>query len=155
VTQRISSFANRAFYHALDSVPEVKNVEVDEQSHADSAEAHVGQELRFVNGMYGVCGFHFDDDSGFDKEIDSISELKFVALINNWQGHFCRDLESSTSQFVRKAALVGTFQEPWTEYGVNFHYRGYYEPGDLVYCKGVMCRTCHAYRISQFRCVPP
>src|SRR5581483_1616981 len=35
-------------HHALDSVAELENIEVDKQTYADSAQAHVGKDLGFV-----------------------------------------------------------------------------------------------------------
>ncbi len=55
-----------AIHHSLDSIAKVKDVEIDQQGHADSAQAPVAKELCLVDGMECVNGFHFDNDSAFD-----------------------------------------------------------------------------------------
>jgi hypothetical protein len=49
--------------HSLDSVLQVQDVEVDQKAHVDSAQAYVGEELRFVDRVDGFDGFHFDNDT--------------------------------------------------------------------------------------------
>ena len=39
------------------------------------AQVHVGQQLRLMNRVEGFDGFHFYDDSVFNDQIDTVSNL--------------------------------------------------------------------------------
>jgi len=49
-------------------------------------------------------GFHFDYDSVFDHQIDSISDLELLAFVDDWQGHLGCHLDATSSQFVPRQA---------------------------------------------------
>jgi hypothetical protein len=70
--------------HPLDSIFQVKDVEVDQETDTDSAETHVGEKLGFMDGMDRVHSFHFDYDSGF-YQVDSVSDFELLSLIDNRQ----------------------------------------------------------------------
>lgn len=48
--------------HALDTVPEMRDVEVDQESDLLSAETHVGEELCVVYSVKRFHAFHFDNN---------------------------------------------------------------------------------------------
>jgi hypothetical protein len=65
-----------------------RTLKVDQQTHTDAAQSHIGEQLRFVDRVENVYGFHFDHDSVLDHQINSISDFEFLAVIHNWLGHF-------------------------------------------------------------------
>lgn len=86
-----------AVYHALDSVAETKNIEIDQQAYPDAAQAHVGEELGFVDWVENVDRLHFYNDSPFHDQIDSLSDFQFVALVHDWQRDFGCECKAATS----------------------------------------------------------
>jgi hypothetical protein len=62
-----------AMHHALDSVAELENIEVDKQTYADSAQAHVGEDLGFVCRVESVDGLHFYNHSFLHDQVDAVS----------------------------------------------------------------------------------
>jgi hypothetical protein len=110
-----------AVYHALDSITEPQHVEVDQEAHRNSAEAHVGQKLGFVDWMDRLYGFHFDDDLPLYDQIDSISNFELLTFVYHRQRSLRSDLQASIAQFVSEARLVGTLEQSGAEDGVNLH----------------------------------
>lgn len=108
-----------------------------------------------MNGVNRVNGFHFDYDSAFNDQIDSISNFDFLAFIDNWQRNFDRDFEPAASQFVCEAGLVGAFQQARTEHRVDLH-RGIHNGAcDFVDAIGMRpSRSSHVSCITDFPCVP-
>jgi len=102
-------------HHTLDFVSQVEDVEIDQQAHRYSAQSHVGQELRLINRVDGLDGFHFHYDSVFNDEIDAISDFELLPFIDHWLSYFSCNFETAASQFLRQAGLVGAFQKAGTE----------------------------------------
>jgi hypothetical protein len=57
-----------------------------------------------VEGVDAVNGFHFNHDSAFDHQVDSVSHLELMALIDYGHGPFSWDFETAASQFVRQTS---------------------------------------------------
>jgi hypothetical protein len=135
--------------HPFNAVAEMEDVEIDEEADTDSAEAHVRQQLRLVNGMEGLGRFHFHYDSMFHDQIDAISDFEFVALIDDGQGYFSCDFETAASQFVRQAGLVCALKKTWPEDGVHLQGSIYDRTGYVVYVTGMgSCGRGHPYCIT-------
>ena len=129
-----------AIHHAFDSVSEAQNIEVDEQTHAHATKPHVREKLSFVDWMDRLYRLHFDNDSTLDHQIDAISDFKLVSFVNHRQGDFHRHIQTTVSEFMCKAGLIGAFKKPGSESRVDLH-RGIYDgTGDLVYRKSVRTR---------------
>jgi len=100
-------------------------------------------------------GFHFDNDSALHDQVDSVSDFQFLTLINNWQRNFIRHFESSASEFVYKAGLIGALEESRAEERVNLHCGIHDRACDLIYRQGRgASRGSHFYSIADFPCVP-
>ena len=66
-------------------------VEVDQKTDCDATQSHVGQQLRFVDGMNGFHALHFDNDPVLDYEIHPLAEFNRLATIDHWQAHLAED----------------------------------------------------------------
>ena len=73
-----------AVNHALDSVAKAGHVEIDQQADWDSAQPHVGQELRLMDRMDCFDGLYFDNDRVLDDQVHAISEFYFFAFVDDW-----------------------------------------------------------------------
>ena len=82
-------------------------------------------------------GFHFDDDSVFYHQVDSVSDFKLLALIDDREWNFGRYRETSTAQFVCEAGLIGALEKAGTKQRVNLHRRVNDGAGDVVDAVGV------------------
>jgi hypothetical protein len=92
-----------AIDHALYSVAEMENIEVDQQAHTNPAEAQIREQLGFVDRMDGLGRFHLDYDATFDNQIDAIPRFKFAAFIDQRQGYFSCYVKSVIPEIVREA----------------------------------------------------
>jgi hypothetical protein len=115
----------------------MEDVEIDQEAHWKSAEAHVGQQLGMVDGVNGFYRFHFYDDSAFDYEIHPITEFEPLSLVDQRQTDLSCYLETSGSEFVRQAGLVGALQKARAEDGVDLHGGIHDRTGDVVYAIGM------------------
>ena len=86
--------------HSLDAVPKMKDVEVNEQSDAEATQPHVGKKLSLVDWMNGVDRLHFDNDSVLHCQVDSVSDLELLTLIDQWLGNLGGDFKPPASKFV-------------------------------------------------------
>jgi hypothetical protein len=98
-----------------DTLTQVRDVEVNEESYTLATQFEVRQQLCFVDWMDGLNRFHFDDHLIFDKQIDAIAELDDKAIVfdRKWFLRFEGDPEAL--QFVTKAGSIRTFQKTRSE----------------------------------------
>ena len=79
---RSPSTENRRLIHEPnDSILQVHDVEVDQQTNASLAQLEVGQQLRLMDRMKLQNRFHFDDDFVIDEQVDSISGTDFKSIL--------------------------------------------------------------------------
>ncbi len=107
--------------HALDPVPQVGDVKINQQADPYPAQPQVRQELCLMHGMDRLDALHFDDNQTLDNEIYAVSQFDSFSVENHWQTDLAGDCESSFSKFMSKTSLVGALQQPRTEYSVNVH----------------------------------
>jgi hypothetical protein len=48
-------------HHAADTIPQMEDIEIDQQAHSHSAEAQVREQLCFVNRMDRLSRLHLHD----------------------------------------------------------------------------------------------
>jgi hypothetical protein len=90
----------------------MENVEVDQQTDWEPAQAHIGQQLCMVDGMNGFDRFHFDNDSIFNHQVHPVSEFQFLSFVNYRQPDLSEHFQASSSEFVRQAGLVALSRRP-------------------------------------------
>ena len=136
-------------HHALDSVPEMEDVEVDQQAHTHSAEAQVRQELSLMNWMDCLGGFYLHHYPVLHDQVDAVAYFDFLALVHHGQSHLRRDVKTSASEFVCEAGLVSTFEKAGAEKRVD-SYRGADDTaGDFIDAKWTRPRCgAHIHCIS-------
>ena len=141
-------------HHALDSVPEMEDIEVDQQPYWQSAETKVRQQLSLMNGM-DCLGRFFHHYPVLHDQVDAVAYFDFLALVHHGQSHLRRDVKTSASEFVCEAGLVSTFEKAGAEKRVDF-YRGADDTaGDFIDAKWTRPRCgAHIHCISHFPCVP-
>jgi len=83
--------------HALDSVPQVGDVKVNQQTDSDAAQSHIRQKLRLVDGMNRLDTLHFDDHELFDDEVDPVPQFDSFPVENHWQTDLAGDCKSAFS----------------------------------------------------------
>jgi hypothetical protein len=86
--------------HALDTVSKMDNVEIDQQSDFTTAQPHVLQELCLVYGIDRFHAFDLDNHEIVNDEVNSISEVDLLAIVEHWQSDLTGDRESLLSKFV-------------------------------------------------------
>lgn len=94
-------------------------MEIDQQADRDSAQAHVGQELRLVHGMDRFDGLYLDNDRVLDDQIHAISEFYFFAVVDDRQPNLRRYTHPTLSQLVRQAGLVSAFHQSRERSGLS------------------------------------
>lgn len=93
----------------------MQDVEVDKQAHGNSTETHIRQKLSFVDRVDRFDGLHFNDDFPLNDQVDSISDFELLTFIYDRQRNLTRDFQTSLSQFMSEASLIGTFEESRAE----------------------------------------
>jgi hypothetical protein len=53
-----------------------RDIEIDQQSHVDPAQAQVSHQLRFVGGQNAFHRLEFDDDAIVNQQINAISAVR-------------------------------------------------------------------------------
>src|SRR6266496_2544542 len=91
-----------AFDHPFDSVTQVEDVEIDQETYRYSAQTHVGQQLCLMNRVKGVDGFHFHYDSVFNDEVDAISDFELLTFVDHRLRYLGCDFKAAASQFLRQ-----------------------------------------------------
>ncbi|HEY1263420.1 MAG TPA: hypothetical protein VGF06_07845 [Terriglobales bacterium] len=74
--------------HPFDPIPQMCDMEVDQQTDPPPAQAHVGEKLGLV---YGIDGFHaldLDNDKVVHDEVNTISKVDLFAIVNDREAHF-------------------------------------------------------------------
>lgn len=66
------TLVQRSQHHSLDPILQMKNVEVDEQTHALTTQAKVGEQLGLMNRVNHIYTLHFNDHELLDQQIDPV-----------------------------------------------------------------------------------
>jgi len=98
-----------------DSLTQVRDVEVNEQSDPLATQFEVGEQLCLVDRKDGLKRFHFDDHLVFDKQVDAIAELDDKAIVFDRKGFLRFEGDAEALQFVTKARSIRTFQKTRSE----------------------------------------
>jgi hypothetical protein len=119
--------------HAFDSISQVRDVEVDQQSDADATQAHVREKLSLMHRMNYLDAFHFNNYQILDDQIDPVSKFNVLSLVYHRQADLTGYIEAALLKFMRKTALIGTFQQARPQHGVNVHCRRDDRARNLIY----------------------
>jgi hypothetical protein len=104
-----------------DTVLEHSAVEIEQQTEGMTAEAKVGQELRFVNRVYGVHRLDLEDEIIVDNDIHLVMTVEFNAFVADWKPLATNERDSGKVQLMTQAGLVRTFQQPGAKVPVYLH----------------------------------
>ncbi len=99
-----------SIHEALDSVFQVDDIEVDEQSERSAAEFEVGDDLSLMNGRDGVHGLDLHNNNILNQKIHAISNFKFHAAIDDGKPDLTRGSNTCFLQFVMQARLIGALE---------------------------------------------
>jgi len=136
--------------HAFDSVSQLGDMEVNEQSDSDTAQPHVRHQLRLMNRMDRLDAFHLDNDEGLDDQVDPVSQLDPFVVVNHRQPDLAGDSQAAFAQFMSKASLISALQQPRSEQRMNSHRTGNDCTADLV--RAESCGRSHPTLIPDFPC---
>jgi hypothetical protein len=136
--------------HALNSVPQVGDVEINQQADSDAAQSQVRQKLRLMNWMDCFDALHFDDNQILDDQVDPVAQFDFFSVENHRQPDLAGDCKSAFPKFMSKTSLVGALQQSGTKYGVNVHSRRHDCARNLVNAnrRDRWCRSDHSNYIT-------
>jgi hypothetical protein len=98
--------------HAGNPVPQVGDMEINQQPDSDAAQPHVRQELCLMNRMDGLDAFHFHDDEGLDDQVDAIAKLDLLTVVHHRQANLACCSQTALPQLMGETRLVGAFQKP-------------------------------------------
>jgi hypothetical protein len=144
-----------AIDHALDPIPEVGDVEFDQEADSDAAEPHVGEQLGLVNGMDCLNAFHLDNDKVLDQQVYAISKFDPLALVNDAQSDLAGNVYALLPKFVQQAGVIGTFEQAWAQHGMDFHGCRHNLASDVVNARRDLLReSSHESPIPQLGCLP-
>jgi hypothetical protein len=59
------------------------DMEIDQQANVTPAQSHVGKQLRLVNRVDCFDALNLNDDGVRDNQINAITKIDFLALINS------------------------------------------------------------------------
>jgi len=85
-----------------------------------------------MDGGYRIHRLQFDDDEIFNKQVNTIAEIKLDAIVNHGQTNLCQRPESRFPEFMLQTSRVSAFQQPRAQFGVNPHRRRDYGTRDLL-----------------------
>jgi len=139
---------------SADPVPQVLDVEVDEQSDAFPTEFQVREQLRLVNGKNRFDRFDLDDHFVLNDEIDAISKRNGDVVVDNRKWLLSLERQTEAIQFVAQTYLVGTFKQAGTESGMHLvgraqHAMGYPTMNQMVPVSTVRIRALRGVAIGE------
>jgi len=65
--------------------------------------------------------FYFDNYQILDDQIDPVSKFNFFSLVYHRQADLTGYIEAALPKFIRKTALISTFQQAWPQQLMNVH----------------------------------
>jgi hypothetical protein len=98
--------------HALDPVPQVGDMEINQQTDSDAAQPHVRQKLRLMDWMNRFNALHFDDHELFDDQVDPVAQLDSFSVENHRQTNLAGNCKPAFSKFMSKTSLIRAPADP-------------------------------------------
>lgn len=89
------------------------HMEVDQEPYIPSAQPYVREKLRLMNGIDCFYAFDFDDDDVLDDQVNSISQIDPLAVINHWESRLLGNRKALLPKLVSKAGFIGAFEQAW------------------------------------------
>jgi len=96
-----------------------------------------------VDGNEGLDTFDFDYDDIVDDQINAVSQVEFLSVVNQRQSDLALDFQTLFAKFVRQTGMICTLQESWAKDGMDLHRSADDAAGDLIH------RNSHETAISQ------
>lgn len=108
---------DRAFH----AIPQVRDIEVDQEPESLSRKAQIGEKLRVVDRPEGIDALDFDDQAVPDQEIESIRAIEPDPAVLHDQRDLSPERQAGQCEFTAQARLVRALQEAWPESAVDAH----------------------------------
>jgi hypothetical protein len=107
-----------------------RHIEIDQQSHFETGQLQIGQDLSFVDRLQAISGFQFKKEEIFYQKVDAITTIQMDALVLDRNRLLPFISHSFQIQFVAETLFIGGFQKTWSKNFVGL----YGCPNDLT-CK--------------------
>ena len=88
--------------------------------------------MRLMDGIDAFYTLDLDRDQVFYKQIDAVTEIDPLALIDHRQADLLGNSKTLFPKFMSKAGFVGAFEQAGAEMRMNFHRRGNHVAGDPI-----------------------
>src|ERR1700687_3997431 len=111
----------RAVHKALNSVPRVDNVEVDQQSERSATEFQIRDDLSLMNRRDCVYRLDLHDDEILNHQIHSIPNFQLHTSIDHGKADLTFSLHARLVEFVVQAGLIGAFEQSSAQLRMNLH----------------------------------
>src|SRR5688572_20459049 len=96
-------FADHLLVHdPLDSIPQSRDVEIDQKSYRTLTQSQIRKKLCVVNRHQLVHGFQFHDHSLGHQQVDSVADVDPGTVVRYRQRQFRLDLQSALHEVVTK-----------------------------------------------------
>src|SRR6266704_3102547 len=105
-----------------------------------------------MNWIDRVHALDLDNHDIVHDQVNAISELDLLSLVNHRQSNLTGDCEALLSKLMQQAALIGAFEESRPKHGMNSHRGADDLMCDVVYSGSSLLRCgSHQPAISQLR----
>ena len=102
-----------------DTVPQVNNVEIDQESQRAATQLEMRDQLGLMDGQERIHGLELRDDPVFDQEVDSVAHVQTNTLKLNRNRQLTGYLKPLVREHMGDARLIGALQKPWTQRSVD------------------------------------
>src|SRR5579871_1144807 len=94
-----------------DAFGQYGDIEIDEQAHAQLAQAQIREQLGFVDGGKAFDRLQFNQHALVNDEVDAVPAVKLHTFILERQVHFRAKCNASQSEFAAQARLIRGFKQ--------------------------------------------
>ena len=107
----VGSLWRRIIDHALDAILHERRVEVEQEPHAATGEAQLGELPRLMDGEDLLDRLELHDDEIFNQQVDAVAIVDQGAAIPYWQKLLTLYNQPRSHQLMGQAPLVGRLQQ--------------------------------------------
>jgi hypothetical protein len=112
---------NGSVRDTLDSIFEVKHVEVEQETSLQAGETKIREQLCGVHGCQLVNRLDLHHHQVRDQEINPIAGVQLYRVICNRDRYLTLNLMSALDQLVRKADFISALQQTRAQCGMDGH----------------------------------
>lgn len=103
----------------MNAVPQVDDVEVQQQANRQTAQSQIGQKLRPMHREHLFHRLEFEDNRVLHDEVESIPGVHMNIAIADRQTHLGFEAHGDAVQFVCEAGAVRALEQARSEFLVN------------------------------------